>query len=284
MKLLQAILISFILWIISAFQTLNAANVPYGNNPATGKTIVLNGVKHYYETYGSGKPMLLIHGNLTGISGWGAQIEYFSKTHKVYAIDCRARGKSDIGKDTLTYEGMAHDMAEFISQLKLDSVSVIGKSDGAIVALIMGYKYSQHLKNIVAFSANIRPDSSALISTSIKEIHEERAMAEKKISEGDTSNATKVLAWRNRLMEFHPHITGEMLSQIKIPVLILTADRDLVKLTHSIEIYQAIPLAHLCVLNGANHFVAKQDPNAFNLSVMKFLQEGYRDEQFRFKR
>lgn len=284
MKTLQIIIICFILWLISSFQTLKAANIPYGNNSTVGKTIVLNGVKHYFETYGNGKPLLLIHGNLTGISGWGPQIEFFSKTHKVYAIDCRARGKSDTGKDTLTYEGMAHDMSEFIAQLKLDSVSVIGKSDGAIVALIMGYKYPQNIKNIVAFSANIRPDSSALVTKSILEIHEERVMAEKKISEGDTSIATKVMVWRNRLMEFHPHISAEMLSQIKIPVLILTADRDLVKLMHSIEIYQAIPLAHLCVLNGANHFVARQDPNAFNLSIMKFLQEGYRDEQFRFKR
>ena len=267
-----------------SFQALNAANVPYGNNPLVGKTIVLNGVKHYYETYGSGKPLLLIHGNLTGISGWGPQIEYFSRSYKVYAIDCRARGRSDPGKDTLTYEGMAHDMSEFIEQLKIDSVSVFGKSDGAIVALIMGYKYPQHLKSIIAFSANIRPDSSALVSKSIQEIHEERTMAEKKIADGDTGKATKVLAWRNRLMEFHPHITKEMLSQIKVPVLVFTADRDLVKLDHTIEIYKAIPNAHLCVLSGANHFVAKQDPEAFNEPIMRFLLEGYKDEQFRFKR
>ncbi|MEO6305401.1 MAG: alpha/beta fold hydrolase, partial [Bacteroidia bacterium] len=82
------------------------ARIPYGSNNAVGKFISLNGVKHYYEVYGQGTPLLLIHGNSTGIKGWAAQIEYFSKKYKVYAFDSRGRGKSDIGNDSLSFTEM----------------------------------------------------------------------------------------------------------------------------------------------------------------------------------
>jgi hypothetical protein len=54
-------------------------NIPYGDNKDIGKYIQLNGAKHYYEVYGEGAPLLLIHGNSTGIKGWAPQIDFFSQ-------------------------------------------------------------------------------------------------------------------------------------------------------------------------------------------------------------
>src|SRR5689334_3653355 len=117
-----------IIFFILALTTSAFSQIQYGNNAAAGNTIALNGVKHYYEVYGEGKPLLLIHGNTTGIKGFEAQIKFFSPRFRVYAIENRGRGKSDLGNDSLTYDLMASDLSQFLDKLNLDSVSIIGKS------------------------------------------------------------------------------------------------------------------------------------------------------------
>ena len=68
--------------------------VRYGDNPAAGKYYDVRGVKLYTETYGQGKPLLLIHGNGGSINAFSQTIPYFSKKYKVIAVDSRAHGKS----------------------------------------------------------------------------------------------------------------------------------------------------------------------------------------------
>jgi pimeloyl-ACP methyl ester carboxylesterase len=75
--------------------------IEYGNNSNAGRYLMLNGAKHYYETYGTGKPLLLIHGNLTPTKGWAPQIAYFSKKYQVYSIDCPRKRKNRTWKRLL---------------------------------------------------------------------------------------------------------------------------------------------------------------------------------------
>jgi len=70
----------------------------YGSNPAAGKTFVHDGVKLYYEVYGTGQPLLVIHGNGSSIGELKAQIEYFRKRYKVIAMDSRDHGKSELAR------------------------------------------------------------------------------------------------------------------------------------------------------------------------------------------
>jgi pimeloyl-ACP methyl ester carboxylesterase len=256
--------------------------IPYGDNKNAGKYISLNGVKHYYETYGEGKPLLLIHGNTTGIKGWAPQIEFFSKKYKVYAIDCRGRGKSDLGKDTLSYSQQAEDITAFIKLLKLESVSVIGKSDGGIIAIMMAIYHPEHLEKIVAFSANMQPDG--LYPESVAEIKAERLNAEKMLAVKDTSKDWELERQKNRMMEFQPHITAEDLQKIKIPVLVISTDRDVIKEEHTLFIYKNIPKANLVFISGEGHRVPRQNPKLFNEAVDKFLSEPFKEYGDRFKK
>ncbi|MES2382663.1 MAG: alpha/beta hydrolase [Bacteroidota bacterium] len=261
-----------------------SAQTAYGNNKEAGQYITLNGVKHYYEVYGNGKPLLLIHGNSTGIKGWVAQIEFFSKKYKVYAIDCRGRGNSDLGKDSLTFKQTAHDMATFIELLKLDSVNVIGKSDGGIVALMMGIYYPQHIHKMVAFSANLWPDTTTLLPETFTDIHNERVHAEKMLAMKDTTQNWYLTKLRNRLMEFQPHIALWDLQKIQVPVLVLSCDRDVVKEEHTLLIYKNIPKANLAILPNETHSVAKQNPGLFNTTIERFLAEPFKGYSRRFER
>jgi pimeloyl-ACP methyl ester carboxylesterase len=81
----------------------------FGNNPK-GKFIFVNGINLYYEIYGDGEPLLLLHGNSQSIKDWQYQIPEFSKYYQVIVPDSRAQGKSGDSSDSLTYGLMAKDM------------------------------------------------------------------------------------------------------------------------------------------------------------------------------
>jgi pimeloyl-ACP methyl ester carboxylesterase len=262
--------------------TATAQTVPYGDNPEAGKYIMLNGARHYYEVYGKGAPLLLIHGNSTATKGWKSQIEYFSGKYQVFAIDCRGRGKSELGPDTLTYMQQAKDMTAFIKALSLDSVMVIGKSDGGIIALLMGIYYPEHLKKIVAFSANLWPDSTALYPQVLDEQQKDRLHAEAKLAQGDTSRNWRLERERLRMMAFQPHITAADLNKITLPVLVMSCDRDVIREEHTFFIYQHIRRANLCIVPGERHGIARENPALFNLLVDKYLSEPFKDFSTRF--
>ncbi|HYK57347.1 MAG TPA: alpha/beta hydrolase, partial [Flavisolibacter sp.] len=94
--------------------TKNKTGVPYGNNKAAGKFYNIRGFNMYAETYGTGQPLLIIHGNGGSISNFFNQIPYFSKNYKVIVADSRAQGKSADKGDSLSYEMMADDYAALL--------------------------------------------------------------------------------------------------------------------------------------------------------------------------
>jgi pimeloyl-ACP methyl ester carboxylesterase len=270
-------------WIIISNSLSAQSGVPYGNNKEKGKYIMVNGINHYYEVYGNGAPLLLIHGNGTGIQGWAAQIKFFSEKYKVYAIDCRGRGKTELGKDTLSYIQQARDMAAYIQLMKLDSVYVVGKSDGGVIALLMGMYYPANLKKIVAFGSNIQPDTTALYPETVAEIIAEREQADKMLAAKDTTKDWNLVRQKNRMMECQPHITTRELSKIKIPVLVMSCDRDVIKEEHTFLIYKSIPLANLTILPGETHYVPRLNPELFNSTVDKFLSLPFKGKAFKFR-
>lgn len=263
--------------------TLAQKSIPYGDNKEAGQYIVLNGVNHYYEVYGTGKPLLLIHGNSTATKGWAAQIEYFSSKYKVYSIDCRGRGKSELGKDSLTYMQQARDMHAFIRQLGLDSVCIIGKSDGGIIGILLGIYFPERIKKIVVFGANMEPDTNSLYPYTVNDIHNERVKADKMLSAKDTTKNWLIEQQKFRMMEFQPHISAADLRRITVPVLVMSCDRDVIKEEHTLFIYKNIPKANLCILPNEKHPVARLNPALFNATVDKYLSDPFMENKERFK-
>jgi pimeloyl-ACP methyl ester carboxylesterase len=263
-------------------QLKSASTITYGDNKAAGNYAVLNGVRLYFEIYGKGDPLVLLHGNGGNIEVMKYQIEYFSKYYKVITMDCRGRGKSELGKDTLTYMQMTKDVAALLDFLHLDSVYIIGRSDGGIIALLMGIYFPEKVKKIAAFGANISPDTTALSSREFaQQIHNDRIHAEEMIERNDTTQDWFLIKQRNRLMEFQPHISTDDLKKIKSPVLILSCDRDLIKEEHTLLIYHNIPKANLCIFPGETHWITTENPNLFNSTVAKYLSEPYKGDEMR---
>ena len=270
----------FVLAISVKAQTdLNA--IPYGNNKATGNYIIIDGAKQYYEVYGQGEPLVLIHGNGGNIGYMKPQIEYFAKKYKVIVMDCRGRGKSELGKDSLTYKQMTKDIVGILNYLHLDSTYVVGRSDGGILALLLAINYPQKVKKAVAFAANLTADTIGLYSFNYEELKRDRRQADEMISKKDTTQNWKVIQQRNRMMEFQPNITVTDLNKIKCPVLVMSTDRDIIPEEHTLFIYRNISKANLCILTGENHYVTKNNPDLFNSIVGKYLEDNYKGEELR---
>jgi len=262
-------------------QPVDAQGVSYGNNSNAGTYATINGVQLYYEMYGNGAPLVLIHGNGGNIAGMKEQIAYFSKSYNVIVPDCRGRGKSELGKDTLTYVQMTEDIASLLEHLHVDSAYIIGRSDGGIIALLMGIHFPKKVKKIAAFGANISPDTNAIYPFLVEDISRERIHAEEMIARKDTTQNWYLIQQRNRLMEFQPHISVNDLRRIQSPVLILSCDRDLVKEEHTLFIYRNIPRSNLCIFPGETHWITNTNPTLFNSTVAKYFSEPYRGGEIR---
>jgi pimeloyl-ACP methyl ester carboxylesterase len=262
-------------------QSVSKLSIPYGDNKNAGHYALLNGVHLYYETYGRGAPLVLIHGNGGNIAYMKPQIEYFCQRYRVIALDCRGRGKSELGKDSLSYMQMTRDVASLLSLLKVDSACFIGRSDGGIISLMMGIYYPEKVKKIAAFGANISPDTTAAYSHLVEQIQTDRNHAEEMIERNDTTKDWFLIKQLNRLMEFQPHISADDLKNIRSPVLILSCDRDVIREEHTVFIYRNIPKSNLCIFPGETHWITKDNPNLFNTTVAKFFSEPFKGEEVR---
>lgn len=258
------------------------AQVQYGANAAVGKYAEVNGIKVYYEIYGTGEPLLLLHGNGAAIGSFSSQIPELSKHFKVIAVDSRAQGKSTDSDAEITYALMASDMSALIDQLHLGSVDVVGWSDGGNIGLELALAHPEQVKKLVTFGANythvdyeappdkivMQPDdprlqnTKAAIAVAAKSRPQLSPAVQKKLSD---------------LMEKYPNITTAQLQTIKTPVLVVAGDHDAIKLEQTISLFRNLPHAQLWIVPGATHFVAMEQPETVNREIIAFLTTPYRD-------
>lgn len=223
-------------------------NVPnYGDNKKIGKFASVNGIKLYYEIYGEGPPLIRLHGNGGSIQSSEIFIPELIKNYKVILIDSRGQGKSTDSDNPLTYEQMASDINVLLNQLNIDSAYIWGQSDGAILGLILAMNYPKKVKKLLAFGANIQPDSLAVFSWTIIRFTQ-------KMNEAKTRKEKKLY----QLMLDNPNIEYSKLNTIKAPVLIMAGDRDGIRPEHTLKIFQNIPNSQLSIIPGATHDASKE--------------------------
>jgi len=252
---------------------LAAQTAKYGSNPAAGKTFTHDGVKLYYETYGAGEPLLIIHGNGGSIFDVGAQIDHFRKRYRVIAMDSRDHGKSADTSDEVTYEKMAGDLAALLDHLKAGPAYVLGWSDGGIEALILGMRYPGKVKKIAAMAANLNPSDKALHPEAVKFIQE--AVAGMKAAGAPATQQGKRELKLMQMMLDHPNIDASALRSIQAPTLVLAGDHDVIADAHTLEIFHNIPNSYLCIFPNASHMIPFDDPARFNGAVERFFREPY---------
>jgi pimeloyl-ACP methyl ester carboxylesterase len=245
------------------------APAKYGSNTAAGKWFEHDGIKLYYEVYGAGEPLLVIHGNGGSIADLGAQIAHFRARYRVIAMDSRDQGRSGNSPDALTYEKMTDDLAALIDHLKTGPVNVLGWSDGGIEALLLGIRHPAKVKRIVSMAANLNPSTDAIypeVIGLVKTMLEAVPAAER--NKPEAQRELKVTG----MMLREPNIPLEALESIKAPTLVLAGDHDVIRDEHTVAIYQHIPNSQLAIFPNSTHMVPYDDPALFNATVDRFLR------------
>lgn len=252
--------------------------LPYGHNPKAGAFAKVNGINMYYEIYGpsSATPLLLIHGNGGSVHSMRCQIEHFRNNYQVIVADSRYHGRSDNGDRPLTYELMADDYAALLGYLKLDSVYVIGQSDGAIVTLLMAIHHPGSIKKGIAMAPNLRPDSTALYGYFVRSVKHALDSLNQLIATGRKEPVLLREQVYYKLMDEQPNIPTAALSGIQVPILLMSADGDVITLEHILEMYRALPKGNLLVMPATTHRMLREEYHLFNQMCQRFLETPFK--------
>jgi pimeloyl-ACP methyl ester carboxylesterase len=246
-----------------------APAVKYGDNAAAGRTFEHDGLRLYFEVYGTGEPLLLVHGNGGSIADMREQIAHFRRRYQVIAMDSRDQGKSADSPGKITYEQMTDDLAALIDHLKLGPVNVVGWSDGGIEGLLLGIRHPQKIKKIVAMAANLNPGDQAIHPEALALVKSMVLAIPAEVRQ--TPQGRRGLKVTDMMLE-EPHIELKALAGITAPTLVIAGDHDMIRDEHTVAIYQQIPNSQLAILPNATHMVPYDDPATFNAIVERFLR------------
>ncbi|MFN2455806.1 MAG: alpha/beta fold hydrolase [Pyrinomonadaceae bacterium] len=274
-KIVSGVFLTLVLlfpYSLFAQQKKGAIAINYGDNPKAGKYVAVNGIKMYYEIYGAGEPLLLIHNNGGSIASFKYQIPYFAKRYKVIAVDSRAQGKSVDAGEKIDYRMMTEDFSALLDTLKIKSAYVIGWSDGGINGLLLAINHPEKVKKLAVTGANLTPDPSVLNPATFAMISEYAANLKAAKQDAATKNNLKLF----QLMLDEPNIPLMDLQKIKCPVLVMGGDNDAIKPSHTLQIFENIPNAYLWIFPAAGHGTLQRYSTEFNTKVNEFFTQPYR--------
>ncbi|MBQ1449800.1 MAG: alpha/beta fold hydrolase [Eggerthellaceae bacterium] len=217
-------------------------------------------IQLHYTEHGSGEPLILLHGNGEDSSYFEHQIAFFQDRYRVIAVDTRGHGKSPRGTAPLTLNQFADDLSAFMDELDIASAHILGFSDGANVAMLFALAHPTRVKSLVLNGGNLFPEG--LTEQTRREIDEEYEQA---VATNDEDQLELL-----RLMIDEPHIDPVQLSGLNMPTLVVAGTDDMIEEAHTRLIAESIPNAQLTLIEGT-HFIAFENPDAFNRVVSEFL-------------
>ena len=221
-----------------------------------------------YREAGEGYPLILLHGNGEDSGHFRHQLDFFStKGYRVIAIDTRGQGESPRGTAPFTYDQFAKDLEGFMDEHGMFRADILGFSDGAITALLFALTRPERVTKLILNGANLDPEG--IVEPIRKKIVSKAEQFEKAKDESPEAMAR----YENfELMAKHPSIDPKELSKVECPTLVIVGTNDLIDAAHTELIYRSLPNAELVFVQG-DHFIAYDNPGAFNDAVLKFLKE-----------
>jgi pimeloyl-ACP methyl ester carboxylesterase len=242
----------------------------YGNNPEAGHYYSINGIKMYVEQYGSGEPLLMIHGNGGDMSSFTENVPYFAKKYRVILADSRAQGKTVDASDSLSFEQMADDFAVLLDTLKVPKAYVLGWSDGGINAILMAMRHPDKVIKLASTGANIWPDSTALDPQSWKQSQKNYNENKNRVWKTPREKNN----WKVFMLDWNqPNIKLEQLKQVKCPAFIIAGEHDVIVDKHTRLIQSNILGSDLWIVPNSGHATLMEHAGEFNKRVDEFFEK-----------
>jgi pimeloyl-ACP methyl ester carboxylesterase len=225
----------------------------------------INGHKMAYSVSGDGPTLVLLHGGGdSGEHSFERQLGLFAENYRIIAPDQVGQGRTPDVPGSLSYSGMMEDTAALLKMLKLEHVNVMGFSDGGILALMLAVRHPDLVRRLVISGANIAPEG--LLEEDLEGLRAD-----------DIEKPTTIDQKLAHLWLTSPTVSElnvGLLSEISQPVLVISGDRDDIKLEHTLEIYRALPHAELCVLPNTDHATFSGRSDWLNPIIAHFLLTG----------
>ncbi|HEX8348977.1 MAG TPA: alpha/beta hydrolase, partial [Hymenobacter sp.] len=244
--------------------------IAYGDHAPAGHYCTANGVRLYYETYGQGPSLLLLHGNGQSIQDVSNQIAAFSLAYRVIAVDTRDHGKSAATRGKLTYDLLADDMRALLDSLHVPTTHIVGWSDGGNTGLSMALRYPARVKSLVMMGANLYADTTAVEASMLQQVRQGYRLSSVL---GLFSRPYHQARRRTAMLLHYPNLKPSDLATIQAPVLVLAGEKDIIKRAHTQLIVRSIPGAQVHLLPDLTHDAPKENPRLFNETVLRFLQQ-----------
>ena len=214
----------------------------------SGEYAEVNGIKLYYETHGSGRPLVLLHGGLMSGETFGPVLPLLAERHKVVTVDLQGHGRTADIDRPIDVRLMAGDIAALIDHLQLATPDVVGYSLGGGVALQTAAQYPTKVRRLVMVSANLRPDA---------------IYAEMRVQQGQVNAAAAEFMKDTPMYQLYQRVAprpedfprllnkiGESMSKdydfteevrgLRMPTMVVAADADMAPPSHYVEVFNLL--------------------------------------------
>lgn len=243
-----------------------------------GQRLAVNGLEIYFEDYGKGSPLVLLHGFGGSSQNWKTFAPELAEHYRIVAVDLRGHGRSTNPSNRFTHREAAQDVLQLLEKLGISRYSALGISSGGMTLLHMAAARPQDLEAMVLVSATTHfPDqartimgrvSLATLPPAVRAHYQESAVR------GESQIAQLLEQFRSLSKnEEDMQFTGEILSRIPTRTLVIHGDRDnFFPIEIPVNLYRSLPRAALWIIPGGGH-VPIEDPRVpFIPTVLDFLR------------
>ena len=255
------------------FEAEGAAPLPASDQEGS---VPEGGDRLWYATYGSGEPVILLHGGLGHAGNWGHQIlALVDNGYRAVVIDSRGHGRSTRDERPFSYDLMASGVLAVMDALHLAKAILVGWSDGACIALILAARVPSRIAGVFFFACNMDPGGvKAFEATPALNRCFSRHRKDYARLSATPGNFQALVDAVTPMQQTQPNYTPRDLSQIDVPVLIVQSEHDeFIKQEHAAYLARSIPGAALRILKGVSHFAPVQKPQQFNIAMIEFVRE-----------
>jgi pimeloyl-ACP methyl ester carboxylesterase len=220
--------------------------------PKKSESVLVNGKTIYYEIYGKGKPLFLLHGYTLSSKSWTPYVKDFDKEYEVYLIDLTGHGKSEIFKEDLSIKSVAKDLNSLVQYLKLNKIKAVGFSFGGDVLYQLALMNPTLIESMITIGAvgtwtiNDFPEYKKAFT------FENRADFPWLLENHGTND--KIKALMEQFINYTVKLTDEELQTIKPEVLIMIGDDDEgMDLEEVVRLKKNLPKSDLWILPNVAH-------------------------------